>query len=83
MGKVIANVIEISRKMPQLAHTNAPDYILDSRMDSQLKRLLLRLAETSHLWAGSLDGEFGRSEKTLTPFIKIYLSGIKGTVTLM
>lgn len=82
MDKVIADVIEISRKIPQLLHSNAPDYILDSRMDSQLKRLLLRLVETSHLWTGSLDGEFGGFEKTLSPFIKIYLSGIKGTTTL-
>lgn len=82
MDNVAADIIEISRKMPQLSHADAPDYILDSKMDPQLKRLLLRLVETSHLWTGSVDGEFGGFEKTLSPFIKIYLSGIKGTATL-
>ncbi|KAF9130801.1 hypothetical protein BG015_003961, partial [Linnemannia schmuckeri] len=82
MAEVIADIIEISRTMSQLSHVDAPDYILDSKMDPQLKRLLLRLVETSHLWTGSADGEFGGFEKTLSPFIKIYLSGIKGTATL-
>ncbi|KAF8948815.1 hypothetical protein BGZ47_002397 [Haplosporangium gracile] len=82
MAEVIVDIIEISRTIPQFSHTDVPDYILDSKTDPQLKRLLLRLVETSHLWMGSVDGEFGGFEKTLWPFIKIYLSGITGTATL-
>ncbi|KAF9146766.1 hypothetical protein BGX30_009548 [Mortierella sp. GBA39] len=82
VDNVAADIVEISGTMPQLSHADAPDYILDSKMNPQLKRLLLRLVETSHLWTGSADGEFGGFEKTLSPFIKIYLSGIKGTATI-
>lgn len=58
MDKVTTNIKKISRAILQILRANASVYILDSKMDLQLKRLLLRLVETSHLWVGSVDGEF-------------------------